>query len=465
MAGLLSVMNIARGGMGANSAGVAITGENITGASQKGYVRRSALIEPRVWGHRQAGGAYFAGVGRAFDQFSYRNVLRETGHLGHADARSSGLRHVEQIVAPTDGHTLGDRVGRLFSAFDALGKKADDVTARLLVVQAAEDVASGFRETSSRLSSARDELLGRAQGIATEVNVRLERIAELNDKIQRLQSEDSSGRAELMDQRDELVREVSERIDLKAVPGDAGSLTLLSSGSALVDDGEASSIRVTVDANNDLKFEFVRKNNAIDVTTKVAGGRLGGIREARDTDIVSLQTDLDQFAADFSTAINAVHTGGLDLNGAAGLNLFTDPAGAALPAPPGTAFAFSVNPNIVADADLLAAATAGAPPPGGNDNVIALSQVSQTAIGGKGTPAASFGALAGSIGEKLSASESSRSMRESTVAHADNLRQSISSVSLDEEMINLTKFQRAFDASMRVLQAANEMLTSLMQRL
>jgi flagellar hook-associated protein 1 FlgK len=56
-------------------------------------------------------------------------------------------------------------------------------------------------------------------------------------------------------------------------------------------------------------------------------------------------------------------------------------------------------------------------------------------------------------------------MRESTVAHADNLRQSISSVSLDEEMINLTKFQRAFDASMRVLQAANEMLTSLMQRL
>jgi flagellar hook-associated protein 1 FlgK len=465
MSSLLSVLNVARGGMSANSAGVAVTGENITGANQKGFVRRTALLETRVFGHNVAGGAQFMGVGRAFDQFSYRNVLRETAQLGHADARSSSLEQIERVITPTDGHTLGDRIAGMFTAFDELGKKPDDVTARKLVIQAAQDVSSGFRETSSRLSQSRGELLARAQGVAQEVNVRLERIAEYNDRIQRMQSEDSSGRAELIDQRDELVREVSERIDLEVVEGDAGAVTLLSSGSALVDDGKAASVQVSVDANNDLKIEFVRDGNALNVSSKLTGGSLGGIREARDTDVVGLQTDLDQFAVDFAAAMNTVHNTGIDLNGNAGLDLFTDPAGAALPAPPGTAFAFSLNPNIAGDSDLLGAATAGAPPPGGNDGAIALSQVSQSVIGADGTPSETFGALAGSIGNKLVAAYSSRDMRESTVAHADNLRQSISGVSLDEEMINLTKFQRAFDASMRVLQAADEMLMTLVQRL
>ena len=84
---------------------------------------------------------------------------------------------------------------------------------------------------------------------------------------------------------------------------------------------------------------------------------------------------------------------------------------------------------------------------------------------GLGVPAERWGAIAGRLGIKLSAASGDFALRDSTLAQSEHMRDSVSGVSLDEEMINLTKFQRAFDASMRVLQAADEMLTTLLQRL
>jgi len=447
-----------------------VTGENISGANTPGYVRRRALLETRIAGNAIAGGAQFKGTQRVFDRFLYGSVVRETGLRSAADSRSRALTHTEAMLAPEGAKNLGDSVASFFAAYNDLALKADDPTARRQVQFAAEDVARGFNESNDRLVGQRTELLVQAQGVAGEINERLDKIATLNTKIAEMQSREyigsergSSGRAELMDQRDELVREVAERIDLSVVPGKGGSVTLLSGGSSLITDGEMSAVQVSADPSNNLVIELTRDGAVSNITTKVRGGELGGLLEARDTDIVDMLNDLDQMAFDFANAVNVPFNAGQDLDGDTGFDLFTDPTGAALAAG-SAAVGITVNPvDITGVNDIVAGAVGQGV--GSNAAALAIVEVGEGSDPGLGVPAERWGAIAGRLGIKLSAASGDFALRDSTLAQSEHMRDSVSGVSLDEEMINLTKFQRAFDASMRVLQAADEMLTTLLQRL
>ena len=63
----------------------------------------------------------------------------------------------------------------------------------------------------------------------------------------------------------------------------------------------------------------------------------------------------------------------------------------------------------------------------------------------------------------VAAAETESTLRADTVTQADNLHASAAGVSLDEEMVNLSRFQRAFDASTRVLRVADELLDTLIK--
>ena len=325
-------------------------------------------------------------------------------------------------------------------------------------------MAQTFRETAGGLATQRQEMLTQAQGIASQVNDMLSSIAELNRRIVENQQSDGA-RAEMMDQRDQLTREVGNLIGVNVVQEESGAITLLSSGSSLVEGSRAAQVNVTQNTNGDLQIEFAKGSTTTDVTSKVDGGQLGGLREARDIDIVGMQADLDLFAAEFAAQMNAVHSAGFGLDGVSGRPLFTGANGTPLPAPPGTAYALSVNPLLQGNPDAVAASSDINQLPGGNDIAVAIAQLADAVLPSGGTPSERFGAFAGKIGTLVSGANSELTLRQGTVQHTDSVRESHSGVSLDEEMVSLTRYQRAYEASLRVLKAADEMLTELTQRL
>lgn len=473
MATLFGILSTAQTGLNANGTGISVSGENITGANTPGYSRRVAMLENRPTGGDQAGGVNVAGVARSFNSFAERALLTESGFFGAADARSNAMTRAEGVLVPGDGFGLDDRFGDFFRAWDELAQKPDDLALRRNLVAKGQDLAVSFNATASELDRIRADLFSEAVAVVDEINVRLEKINALNEKVGST-AQSSSGRAELQDERDRLVGEVAERISVTVIRHDNGTITMLSSGVALLDGGVVRDLSVSLtpydpatptDPRTALKFEASLPGGVPrDITAGVSGGRLSGIREARDVDLISLGEKLDLLAFDFANAANAIHTSGLDLTGAVPPDLFVGGLGP-VPAPPGTALDLRFNPVIDASLDTLGAATAANPPPGGNDLALQLSALQSTVIGGVGTPAARVAQLTADTGNVVVGAMGELRLRESTRSHAQQLREEASGVSLDEEMISLTRFQRAFQASMKVLQTADELLQELVQRL
>jgi flagellar hook-associated protein 1 FlgK len=416
MSSLMSVMALSGQALAVQSAGIDIAGQNVANVNTPGYARRTAQLEtlPGM-------GVQLAGIGRSLDRFAAARAVTESGLHGAAAARSSK-------------------------------------TARNVALAAARELSTTVSTAAASIAGERGALLGKAQDMSGEVNQRLGQIAKLNQQVVDAQANGADANA-LRDQRDALVREVGDRIGVQGIEDRTGAVTLLSSGSTLVEGGHASSVDVALGANANLIVTFRHPGGSSDdVTSQVNSGTLGGIREARDVDAPRVAAQLDRFAFDLSTNVNTVHAAGFGLDGATGRPLFKPPAQIT-----GAAYAMALDPSVVGNPDAVAAASSSADLPGGNDSALAMAMMAAIPQGTSATPVDAFAAIAGDLGAVKASADSDVALRENTLAQADNLRESGSGVSVDEEMVNLTSFQRSFEASMRVITTASGLLEDLIK--
>ena len=459
--GLTSILGVSQAAMLAQAQGVDISGQNVANASTPGYVKRNVILATRSDPGAPQGGVYAGGVARSWDKFAHQQVVTENGRHGAANARSDALASIESLIAPGAGMAISDRVNAFFTSWGALANNPSDGTARASVLAKAQDLAQSISSTAAGLSQARSDLLQEAAGVAGEVNERLTKISALNEKIANAQGLGDNA-PDLRDQRAQLVREVGERMDVRSIEDAQGKITLVSSGSVIVDGKSASKVEVGLSADGNMSIQLKRPSGqTVDVTKAVTSGKLGGLREARDSDIPALQSKLDQTAYDLATTVNTVHSQGYGLDGQTGRALFKAPLQVS-----GAAYGLAIDPQVAGKPSALAASSTAAGIPGGGDAALALSQLAQKPLVGSGQPPAeSFVSIQADVGLRKSAADAEASFRETTLGQADNLLQSATGVSVDEEMMNLTRYQRAFEASMRVVKTVDELLSSVIKDL
>jgi flagellar hook-associated protein 1 FlgK len=452
--GLIGTMGSA---LAAQQAGLDITGQNVSNVNTPGYVRQSVVLQAVPTSSATDGGVNVASVQRAFNSFTYGQVLVQHGLQGSANARSQALTEAEATITPQGGGAVGDSLNQFFSSLQAMSASPSDPSARSAVLQQATQVAQAFSTTANGLSQQQGAILSQAQGAATDVNTELSQIAQLNGQIAQATAGGDPA-ADLRDQRDALTTQVADGIGAQVVQDPSGSVTVFAGGSVLVSGSQASTLNIGTDANGAMQVMVTRPNGApMDITKGVTDGTLGGLREARDVDIAQSAKQLDQLAFNFSNATNAVHETGYALDGSTGRDLFTAPAQVT-----GAARAMAVDPSVDGQPNNLAAAASAGDVPGGNDIAVALEQVANQSIGTGGTATAQFAAITAQIGNATSSANTDAATRADTVTQAENLNSSASGVSLEEESVNLTKFQQAFEAATRVLQAADSLLGDFM---
>jgi flagellar hook-associated protein 1 FlgK len=196
-----------------------------------------------------------------------------------------------------------------------------------------------------------------------------------------------------------------------------------------------------------------------EITRFLTGGKLAGIKEARDVDLFDVSSRFDKLVFDVANAVNAQHAAGFGQDGVSGRNLF-DVGPISTDAARNLRLGAAVAGNtaaIAASGDLLSV-------PGGSDNAVALANVFNTPLSGGRTAAETYGDIVGSIGQKKSALAQSVETQQAIKEQVQAMREAVSGVSLDEEMVALTKYQRAYQAAGRVLATVDELMQDLINR-
>ena len=187
-----------------------------------------------------------------------------------------------------------------------------------------------------------------------------------------------------------------------------------------------------------------------DLTSGAKGGSIGGLLTAQSTDLPAASTALDGLVYQLASAVNAQNKAGLTTTGTAGTAVFAIPA---------TATGAAGTISVIASATALAAAGTGEGSTG-NTNGLALAGIQQQADSSGNTVDQNLAALLSTIGSSASSASELNTEQQATLTQLTSQRDSLSSVSLDEEAASLTQYQNSYNAAAKLFSIVNELYAS-----
>ena len=463
MSDLLSLLQQSANALGVYRSVTATTTHNIHNANTPGFARQranlaSATTTDKLGGALIGRGVLLQSVTQARDRFIERQVPRV---LAQAAASSTESFALKSVTALDPNGPLPESVGSFFGALRALAQHPGDPGLRQAAVGKAGILAQAFNQTAESLHQSRKGLDSKMTGVVNEVNALSKQMADLNRQIR---SATAVGVApnDLLDARQRVQDRLVTLTGAQTVDNGDSSVNLkLPQGPTLVSGDEAGQLSTLADPNNNghlvIRIHDV-DGSAPTTLNSNAGGELGGLFSARDGALKTALSSLDTLAFDLGDALNSVHSTGFALDGSSGRELFSVGTSAS-----GAASRMQVNTAIVQDASLLAAAGSPSGMSGDASNLQLLISKETQALSGGSDASGALSSLITDFGISAQRIASVAEHDEATSRHITGMRESVSGVSIDEEMINLTRAQRAYEAVTKVIQTTNEMLDTLMK--
>ena len=441
--GLFGSLVLSNGAMRSVERSINAVQNNVANASTPGYAKSRHIPQSDRF---EPNDGVFGGV-RPGDIVSYRNhftdesVRDRTSAHAQFDQAARQLGRLEPVVSVGDEGVSG-AIDRLFQSFSQLTVTPNDLNARQITLDRAQDLAQNFTQASGTLENVRNEVDGELRNSVNQVNQLAERIAKLNaGRRSSPQSKQDSGLETTLVS---TLEELAGQVNFKAVEQEDGSVSVYIGGNQLLAIGDRTyPVRLASDGEN----RTIENNDGQDITRYLTGGKIGAAIEGYNNTIPSVQGELDRLAESVASEVNFALQAGQDLDGVApGAELFS------FDATRGAARTLQIN-NLTPKQ--LAVATAGQP--GSNGNAIALVAVGQRKQSNGYTFGETVGILAGRIGRQVQDAKNDSSQAERLLTQAEAQRQDESGVSLDEEAAQLVQLQRAYQASAQLFRTINQM--------
>lgn len=314
------------------------TSNNIANANTPGYSRQSAQLT--TTGSDYNGSGYFGRgvtvqtITRASNMFLTGQAVAAASTAAADGVRRNLLGQLEQVFAG-GAAGMGHAATQIFNAFADLAASPGDLAARQAVLGRLEDFASLARASSGQIEALQANVRHDVAGGVAEVNALAGELAKLNVAIAAATHRGHLPN-DLLDQRDELVRQIGQQVEVHTVMGpDQTASVFVGSGQTLVLGNAANRLVVLADPN-DATQVAVGVNiggHTTPLSTEAIGqGQIGGLLRFQDQDLAAARNQLGQLVAGLATALNQQQSLGLDLQGQPGSALlrFADPQ--ALPA-------------------------------------------------------------------------------------------------------------------------------------
>jgi flagellar hook-associated protein 1 FlgK len=434
MSGISDALNSSSSHLASLGRSLAIIQSNVGNASTPGYARQdlgAALDSLSSEGQQQS----------SRDEFAEQAVRRQNSQLGHFDQLSSLLGQVEVNFGASSDAEIPKSIGNLFATFSALTANPNDSGFRQVILDRAAQLGRAFNSTAVALENIRSDTRQQVSSSVDTINhlaglVRDFNISQITNGGTANPNVDAKLHATL--------EQLSEFADVQALKQSDGSITLLLGGQTpLVVGGNQYQIQADLASSPTVK---IRDSSGADVTSLVTGGRLSGGLETINQRIPSYQTGLNQLAQGIADTVNAALAAGIDSSGNPGAALFTytSPANAAA----------SLASTGITTGQLAAAAPAA---PGGNGNALALSALQTSPTVNGFTFAGFYGNLSAVVGRDVANAQDNQSTQKQLLAQARAHRTESSGVSLDEEAVRLVEYQRAYEATAKLVSVLDQL--------
>lgn len=335
-----SLLNLGSRAMFANYAALQTIGHNIANASTAGYSRQQVAL---ATSGGQFTGAGFFGQGvdvrtvtRSHDTFLQREAAVSRAEAARDTVRLEQLRRLENVF-PAGEAGLGYAAGQLFNAFVDVANRPQDSAAREVVLARAEEVATRFSAAHEQIDDLQAGVLADVRASVATVNTLAQRVAQLNSQIAASRGNGQTPN-DLLDQRDQLVRDISEHVQITTIEADDGSLGIfIGGGQRLVLGGSALALKGQPDSFDPQRVRIAIGEQGGDrllPPDALSGGRIGGLIDFQDQDLAEARALLGQLASAVAEAVNRQQSFGLDLRNppGAGVPIFATGAPAGLPA-------------------------------------------------------------------------------------------------------------------------------------
>ena len=453
MGGLFSALTSSGGALNVYSRALSAEQQNVANASTPGYAVQNVSIEPVGIPGNGAGGSDSVQITSPNATFADAQVRAASAQASESQTQVNTLTPVDQQFDITGTSGILAALEQFGTAFSSLSSSPNDPTLGNAALNAASNVALAFQSTANSLTTQQTQLDSQIQTTVSQINSLAAEISQLNAKAGGETEIDPATGAGIRSTLDQL----SSLVDINVQTNQNGTVSVLAGGQLPLVLGDQA---YTLSADPTAAAGAQITSSAGGNSPPSFSGQLGALLQVQNgTFDVLLGSGanpgtLNTLASGFATNVNTLLTSGVTSSGQPGVPLFTwDPSNPQL-----AAATLAIDPTVTASALGLASTGAGATA-NGIANQLALSPASNAAGNQiNGVSAESyFAAIASGVGQQLSDATTSSTAAQTTLTAAQTARQQQIGVSLDQEAVNVTADERAYQASAQVISVLNNL--------
>jgi flagellar hook-associated protein 1 FlgK len=293
-----------------------VIGNNVSNAATEGYHRQRVELASSGYGEigglGACAGVDVLGVTRMIDELLEREIVHQESLYGQLDQELSALKALEMTFGEfAEDGGLNATMDAFFDALRGLAAHPLEQVWRNETISSAEILASEFRRLADAIMNMEDQVLVEAQNTADAMNLLVGQIAELNGKIQAVET--AGGKAHnLTDRRDHLIAELAQLASIQTQRRDFGVVDVSIAGLPVVTG--ALTVELEVGLQDDRRLG-VSAAGEVEYGLDIQGGRVGGLMSLKNDLLPGLIAELDTLAKAIVSQVNQLHVQGLGLEG------------------------------------------------------------------------------------------------------------------------------------------------------
>ncbi len=474
--GTLSALEIGKRALIAQRFGLDVTSNNIANVNTAGYSRRTATLsetEPVSENGKYTGTGVTADSLRSFRLDYFDKEIRNTSSRQSCyEADEELLSNVETALSEPSELGFTELATQFFDTFNQLAQTPENVGLRQNAIEQAKSLAERFNSVYNTLQDARADSLKSLNSDVGKVNALFKDIASLNSSIAATKNSQGDEVQSYVDEREKKLEELSKLININTGTNDDGTVNVFVNGINFVTASYSAELKATETVNQTTgekgvslsKYDPARNSS---VAVEPASGETASLLKTYNVTLdekesgsdYSITKKLNEFAAAIAGKVNnlAVKGYGLDDKGTTPPGRFIfDPAVGEV-----TAGNIAVSEDIKNDPRNLPLSDAAGE--GGNGSIaLGIGRIADdnTFLDGM-KPASYYSGFIAKIGTMLKDATNGKSTTTLVANQLEKQRESNIGVNLDEEAVNLIKFQKAFEAASRVVNTTNEILSTI----